>query len=182
MDNYIRIYEDMASETDCQRWIEMFEKDSEHHQIQDNGSGATLTQINLLHSPDTIWREEVNILANIVMQGVEKYKKDCNIKPWQFPKEMGLEPPKIKKYSPSRSSDWFPPHVDVLDKKTASRFLVAFLYLDDNEAGETHVTDVVSKCKRGSLLCFPPFFTHPHVGQKPVHKPKYIVGSYLHYT
>ena len=71
----------MASETDCQRWIEMFEKDSEHHQIQDCGSGATLTQINLLHSPDTILREEVNILANIVMQGVEKYKKDCNIKP-----------------------------------------------------------------------------------------------------
>ena len=25
--------------------------------------------------------------------------------------------------------------------------MVAFLYLDDNEAGETHVTDVVSKCK-----------------------------------
>jgi hypothetical protein len=25
-------------------------------------------------------------------------------------------------------------------------------------------------------------WTHKHIGHKPVKKPKYIIGSYLHYT
>ena len=55
MDNYIRIYENVLSNIRCQHLIDMFESDTEHHEIQNCGSGATLTQINLLHSPDTIW-------------------------------------------------------------------------------------------------------------------------------
>ena len=179
MDNYIRIYENVMSDEKCQQLIDMFESDTEHHQIQNCGSGATLTQINLLHSPDTIWREEVNNLANVIMNSVEQYKKDCNIKENQWPKKFGFEPPKIKKYMPG---EWFPEHVDVLDHKTAKRFLVAFLYLDDNKAGETHITDVISKCKKGALLLFPPLWPWLHTGMPPIDKPKYIVGSYLHYA
>ena len=179
MDNYIRIYENALSDEKCQHLIDMFESDTEHHQIQNCGSGATLTQINLLHSPDTIWREEVNNLANVIMNSVEQYKKDCNIKENQWPKKFGFEPPKIKKYMPG---EWFPEHVDVLDHKTAKRFLVAFLYLDDNKAGETHITDVISKCKKGALLLFPPLWPWLHTGMPPIDKPKYIVGSYLHYA
>ena len=179
MDNYIRIYENVMSDEKCQQLIDMFESDTEHHQIQNCGSGATLTQINLLHSPDTIWREEVNNLANVIMNSVEQYKKDCEIEDNQWPKKFGFEPPKIKKYMPG---EWFPEHVDVLDHKTAKRFLVAFLYLDDNKAGETHITDVISKCKKGALLLFPPLWPWLHTGMPPIDKPKYIIGSYLHYT
>ena len=81
--------------------------------------------------------------------------------------------------------DRFPDHVDVLDYKTARRFLVSFIYLDDNEKGETIVTPkddkFISKCKRGSILLFPPLWPWMHTGVFPVNKPKYIVGSYLHY-
>ena len=59
MDNYIRVYDNVMDDEKCQHLIGMFETDTAHHQIQDCGSGATLTQINLLHSPDTIWRDEV---------------------------------------------------------------------------------------------------------------------------
>ena len=181
-DSYIRIYENMVSETDCQRWIDMFEKDTEHHQIQDKGSGATLTQINMLHSPDTMWKDEWKIVGKILIEGIEKYKNDCNIKTNQWPNKFIFEPPKIKRYKPDCKSDWFPEHVDVLGKETASRFLVAFLYLDDNEAGKTYVTDVVSECKKGSLLLFPPMWPWLHTGEQPVGKPKYIIGSYLSYV
>ena len=179
MDNYIRIYENVLSNIRCQHLIDMFESDTEHHEIQNCGSGATLTQINLLHSPDTIWKEETNHLANVIMSSVHQYKKDCDIKENQWPKKFGFEPPKIKKYMPG---EWFPEHVDVLDHKTAKRFLVAFLYLDDNKAGETHITDVISKCKKGALLLFPPLWPWLHTGMPPIDKPKYIVGSYLHYA
>ena len=81
--------------------------------------------------------------------------------------------------------EFFPPHVDVNSYDTARRFLVAFIYLNDNESGETIVAPkddtFVSKCKRGSLLFFPPLWPWMHTGLPPIDTPKYIVGSYLHY-
>ena len=118
------------------------------------------------------------------MNSVEQYKKDCEIVDNQWPKKFGFEPPKIKRYMPG-GQDRFPDHVDVLDHKTAKRFLVAFLYLDDNEKGETVLSPkdgrFVSFCSLGSLLLFPPLWPWRHAGIFPIDKPKYIVGSYLHY-
>lgn len=185
MDSYIRLYEDRVPVNKCQEMINLFEQDTANHQIQDCGGGATLTQVNMLHSKDTPWREYANFLVNVIMNCVEDYRKDCHIQSHHFPTAFGFEPPKIKRYLPD-TTDEFPNHVDVLDYKTARRFLVAFIYLDDNDNGETIVNPkddlFVSSCNSGSVLLFPPFFTHPHTGKKPVDKPKYIAGSYLHYS
>jgi len=64
------------------------------------------------------------------------------------------------------------------------RFLVFFVYLDDNEKGETAFPQlgVASPCKKGSLLMFPPLWPWLHAGLKPIDKPKYMLGSYLHYV
>jgi hypothetical protein len=74
--------------------------------------------------------------------------------------------------------------VDVTGTDNNSRFLVMFLYLSDNEKGETifpqhHFT---SKCKQGNILIFPSLWPWLHSGNFPVNTPKYIVGSYLHYV
>ena len=89
----------------------------------------------------------------------------------------------MKKYMPN-NIDEFKEHVDVGDYASARRFLVFFLYLDDNEAGETSFTnyDIKVKPKAGRLLMFPPTWTYLHTGHKPKDKPKYIIGSYLHYV
>ena len=184
MDNYIRVYKNVLSDEKCQHLIEMFESDTENHQIQDCGSGATLTQINFLHSSGTIWKDEVNNLSNIIGNYTHQYKKDCDIKDNQWPEKFGFEPPKIKRYTPG-GKDRFPEHVDVIDYKTAKRFLVAFIYLDNNEKGQTVISPkddtFVSFCIRGSLLLFPSLWPWLHTGMPPIDKPKYIVGSYLHY-
>lgn len=184
MDNLIRVYDKQVSEERCQQLIEKFESDTNNHKIQDCGNGATLTQINLLNSPDTIWKEDANFLVNVIMNCVYSYKKDCEIKENQWPEKFGFEPPKIKRYTPS-TGEWFPEHVDVLDHRTARRFLVAFLYLDHNKRGSTVLNPkgetFVSSCKTGSVLLFPPMWPWLHTGCFPVDKPKYIVGSYLHY-
>ena len=114
---------------------------------------------------------------------VGKYKED--IKP-SWPDKHGFESPRIKRYMPN-DTDEFRNHVDVNTNKNCVRFLVFFLYLVDNEAGQTVINpiggdQVISPCKKGSVLCFPPMWTHPHAGLKPVRDPKYIVGSYLHYA
>ena len=80
--------------------------------------------------------------------------------------------------------DCFESHVDVTDYENARRFLVFFLYLDDNKEGNTTFPqmDYSASCKKGSLLMFPPQWPWLHAGEKPIDKPKYIVGSYLHYV
>ena len=88
----------------------------------------------------------------------------------------------MKRYLPN-DKDEFQEHVDVGDYASARRFLVFFLYLNDNEGGETSFSEygLKVKPKTGSLLMFPPTWTYLHTGHKPIKLPKYIIGSYLHY-
>ena len=76
MENLVRLYEEVAPRNWCEAQIELFEDDVEQHQIQDCGSNETLTQINMLHSPDTRWKTVANELVNYIMPTIEEYKKD----------------------------------------------------------------------------------------------------------
>ena len=181
MENLVRLYEEVAPRNWCEAQIELFEDDVEQHQIQDCGSNETLTQINMLHSPDTRWKTVANELVNYIMPTIEEYKKDCGIEAFQWPNAMGFEPPKIKRYMPG-ANESFPAHVDVLDRNTMNRFLVCFLYLNDVAiGGETEIFSKTYEPREGSMLLFPPLWTHPHIGHKPISGPKYIIGGYLTY-
>ena len=59
-----------------------------------------------------------------------------------------------------------------------------WLYLNDNDGGETTFADynIRVKPEAGKALMFPPLWTYQHTGEKPKNKPKYIVGTYLHYV
>jgi len=196
MDNLIKTYHGVIDDDKCAELIEKFELDVENHEVQLNTSdrdvahllywkskGATLTQINLLHSSDTLWKDDAKFLVDKIMEQVEKYKIDVGLEPYQWPQKFSIEPPKMKRYLPN-TSDEFPNHVDVMSYQTARRFLVAFLYLDDNVKGETSfpLQDMEVWCTKGSLVLFPPMWPWIHSGAKPVDKPKYIIGTYLHYV
>ena len=182
MDNLVRLYENVAPRNWCEAQIDLFEANWEQHKTQDNGNGETLTQINMLHSKNTRWRTNANELVNYIMTTVEEYKKDCGIDSFQWPTAMGFEPPKVKRYMPG-ANESFPAHVDVLDKSTMNRFLVCFLYLNDvGVGGETEIFGETYAAREGSMLIFPPMWTHPHIGHKPISGPKYIIGGYLTYA
>ena len=60
---------------------------------------------------------------------------------------------------------------------------------DVAEGGETTFQEskdsrIQFSCKptSGRMIAFPPFWTHPHTGMKPISGPKYIIGTYLHYV
>ena len=191
MDNCVRIYENILSPEKCQYFIDKFEANPQMHEVQDNTAKsnrvlATLTKINLVNPPDSPFLEDVDFLLKILLDCVSLYKEDILIaKTQQWPKKWGVESPKIKRYLPN-SSDEFPDHVDVANMETALRFLVMFIYLDDNEKGETVLTlkddTFISSCKKGSCLIFPPYWPWLHAGRPAVNKPKYIIGSYLHHV
>ena len=189
MEKFIQVYHDVISQEKCQYFIDKFEAHPEMQEVQNNSKGKTLTMMNLMNSPDTPFREDLNFLGNIFMDYVEKYKDDCDIKSFQFPKKFGVEAFKIKRYLPN-TTDEFPEHVDVFDYETARRFLVIFIYLNSNFGGATELPlksqydnhKFVSHCTQGSILMFPPLWPWIHAGRKPVDEPKYIIGSYLHYV
>ena len=183
MDNLVRIYNDIMTDEKCQYFVDKFEAHPEMQETQNNSQDKTLTLINLMSSPDTPFREDLGFLSNLFMESVEKYTKDCDIKPFQFPEKFGVEAFKIKRYLPD-TTDEFPAHVDVRDYATARRFLVMFVYLTDNYAGQTELEVLAgtSPCKRGSILLFPPMWPWIHAGKAPVKNPKYIMGSYLQYV
>jgi len=176
MDNLVRVYENVLDKDTCVKLIEKFEAHTEHQEkMQDNK--MSFTQIDFRKNMSG-WKIEMANLIDICFPYITKYKEEFDP---IWPERHAFESFKIKRYMPD-GIDEFPRHVDVSSYENARRFLVFFLYLNDNEAGETMVDNVVSKCKQGNMLVFPPMWTHPHSGEKPTKKPKYIVGSYLHYT
>ena len=98
---------------------------------------------------------------------------------------FGFEEYRMKRYLPD-GKDQFRNHVDVIDYNTARRFLVFFLYLNEPEGGETEFhcfNGEKIKPKAGRMCMFPPMWTHLHSGNAVMGtKPKYIIGSYLHYV
>ena len=185
MDNYVRIYQNVMSNKKCDYFVEKFEAHTELHEVQNNNHGKTLTMMNLMNSPDTPFRDDLDFIGNSLMESIDKYKKDVKLTSFQFPKKFGVEAFKIKRYLPN-TTDEFPAHIDVDNYKNARRFLVMFFYLTDNEAGETEINfgedTFISPCKKGSILIFPPMWPWVHTGKAPVNGSKYIMGSYLHYV
>jgi hypothetical protein len=122
-----------------------------------------------------------NIIASIQTVS-EYYMKDTGCSPF-WPPKNSIEQIRMKKYT-AETGDRFDLHIDVGDYATARRFLVMFFYLNDvNEGGETTfpALDLKVKPKQGSVLCFPPVWMYPHLGEQPISNDKYIVGTYLHY-
>ena len=181
MENYIREYEEVLDRSICKQLIEKFEINKDQ-QVNTNLKGhRNFTEINLNQHDD--WKNIVADLYQHLTPYVKRYAKYVGIGPTQWPTHFGWEQMRFKKYEPN-DLDEFKEHVDVGNYETARRFLVFFLYLNDNEEGWTSFSnyDMKVQPKTGKLLMFPPTWTYLHAGHKPIKTPKYILGSYLHYT
>ena len=169
MEKYIRLYKNV-----------IFEKNSSQMEIVDNEQRPSFQQINL-HKHDE-WAKFRSSLDIVFKKYLKEYKEDCGITEYHWPEQYGFEQYRMKRYLPN-DKDQFKPHVDVQNYDTARRFLVFFLYCNNNKAGQTILNDlqISIQCTKASLLIFTPLWTYLHTGAKPIDKPKYIIGSYLHY-
>ena len=186
MNNYIQIYKNVISDEYCDELIEKFESTPENHRDDDFGQGVYSrqgqTSYKVINLQKCEMMSDITKLTKVYFKYIEKYKKDCNITPNMWPSEFNFEQFRLKRYLPN-GIDQFTPHVDVNNYEYARRFLVLFIYLSDNEKGETAFPQmrVASPCKKGSLIMFPPLWPWLHAGLKPINTPKYMTGSYLHY-
>ena len=180
MENYIRRYDNVLSPELCDSLIERFENNPDQYEKHKQGK-MSFTQIQLLKHKE--WHDDAQTVVNGLHGCVDQYKTECKVVGNMWPEKFSLEPLRMKRYLPD-GTDQFGDHVDVNSHESARRFLVFFLYLDDNEKGSTSFPqhDISSACKKGSVLIFPPLWPWLHAGEKPINKPKYIIGSYLLYV
>tara|TARA_Y100001947_G_scaffold136799_1_gene125343 strand:+ start:180 stop:809 length:630 start_codon:yes stop_codon:yes gene_type:complete len=180
-ENNIRIYDNAMSPEDCKKIIELFETSKD--QIQAFNTGRKEYSEIDIDKFETPWSETKEKFISMMKTHMNKFMKDVKIQINDFPPIIDMENIRIKKYLPN-DKDEFKTHVDVLRALIAKRFLVYILYLNDvEEGGETHLPklNIKVKPKEGRLLMFPPFWTHPHAGLKPIKGTKYVIMSYLHY-
>ena len=178
-ETFIRVFNDVIPHELCDELIKKFEENTDQFDKVEQSS-ADFTQIDF--SQDEMWREERNKLYTILQKQIQEYKMQVGVTEQMWPKRYTFEGMRMKRYMPDGKEE-FRPHVDVTGPENMKRFLVFFLYLDDNDEGATTfpLLKKGSPCRKGSMLVFPPMWPWLHAGTKPVDKPKYIIGSYLHY-
>lgn len=196
--DFIRVYDDALSPDVCSQMVLAFEAAPktqtkiegfrEFYECPVNEFGAIMARTPVAHAdfskPAPTYTE---VIVKAMRAHLNRYQKDAGVAPGDWPKEVGFEKLRMKRYDQGEGQ--FGRHVDVADYASARRFLVFFFYINDvEEGGETAFYGegeepiMVVKPKRGSLLMFPPLWTFPHAGMMPKSGPKYIAGGYLHYT
>lgn len=161
----------------CEKIIEHFEQAKDRWE-EKRTVGYKFDQLNINTIPE--WEPVVEYLTEVSIGAFTRYFHHINIK--NPPEIKALEQIRIKKYESEER--YFDYHVDVADYNSARRYLVGFIYLDDNEEGETAFPDfdLHIKPEAGKMLIFPPLWMFPHAGLPPKDKPKYIIGTYAHYV
>ena len=158
---------------------------SDYHKVTETEGFRKFTELNIFDTELLEKEPEFNRLAFSLMEKVQYYT-ECYRRFWNidfFPSQASNEEIRMKKYSVD-GEDNFGYHADVGDYASARRFLVVMFYLNDvEEGGETVFPEykLAAKPTKGSLLVFPPFWTHPHQAEIPKSNDKYIISTYLHY-
>ena len=191
MDEYIKVYDNVIDEVSCNALIEKFEDSHEIFEtvhMEDGNEVISFEQIDL-HKHEA-WASVQQGMLEVFQDYIMHYKIDCKILPKQWPETYGYEAIRMKRYL-NNGYDRFDTHVDVRDYASARRFLAFFIYLNDvEEGGETDFVGLYRvgtrmpyyiRPQRGRLLMFPPTWTYPHAGLKPVSGMKYFIHSYCHY-
>ena len=185
--DYVSYWDNILTKDQCDDIIKRFESHKEQQEDTFLAGHRHFTEINITKHSD-VWSDVQNLLLDKMQENLISYKQTFSIDDKVWPKELGYEHFRMKKYEPN-GKDEFAFHVDVGDHASARRFLVFFWYLNTvNEGGETTFqrsrntpVSIAVEPVAGRMLAFPPLWTHPHTGKKPISGPKYILGGYLHY-
>lgn len=186
MDNYVRVYDSVIH--NCKEYIDKFYSTPKHNMVHEEKKDERISFMQATLGPsDPLSKEYLRVMGEYF----EMYKKDCNIKDYQMPDDYGYEAVRIKRYAVN-DYDRFDAHVDVNSHRSAARFLAFFLYLNDvDEGGETEFLNFYKpgtyikfkiKPQAGRMVVFPPLWSWPHAGLRPISDKKYLLHSYFHYV
>lgn len=174
--DFIKVYNDIITPEICKKIINEYERHSSIAEEHDT-EFFKFHQLNLTQTPEL---KSLGVaVAHSLIPIYEDYFNALGLR--SFVKIDTFEDIRIKKYVKG-SDDHFKTHVDVTERKSASRFCVSIIYLNDNNGLTTfphHHVEVLPKAGRAVL--FPPTWMFPHNGKSPTDNDKYIMMTCLHY-
>lgn len=174
--DFIQVFDNVLSKDACEKIVLGCQK-NEHLFKSYDTEGYRFDQIDLNEVPE-MQALAVNF-AKAVVPLAKSYFKSVGVS--DFVDVQGFEHVRIKRYK-ANSGFEFKPHIDIVDRASAARYLIFILYLNDND-GETHFENlgISFKPKVGSVIAFPPFWMFPHSGKTPTTGDKFIMMTSLQY-
>jgi len=133
---YISYWDDVLTKEQCSMIIDRFEKNVDQQEDTLLEGHRHFKELNITEHLDD-WSDVQDFLLDKMQEYLAKYKTIFGLDENVWPKDLGFEQFRIKKYEPN-DKDEFAFHVDVGNHASARRFLVFFWYLNDvEEGGET---------------------------------------------
>ena len=170
--NYKQQYtiDNRVGRQDIQRDGLLFIQYLSYLQVQENIDFGTGESINNIFPK--ILKEGCDVYTNTMKEGLAKYVHQ-NI----------LEYSDFKFQETLKSGGFHDWHFENIGYAQNSRFLVWSIFLNDvKEGGETEFlyNSMRIKPKRGSMVLFPPYYTHTHRGNPPISNNKYIATGWFY--
>jgi hypothetical protein len=184
-EDFIGYYENKFSDKLCDKLIKVFDKAEKNNSIgfQENNSKHRIDKIIDLQSQDHLYPDLVfncNLLIfDCVKDYVNKYPTIKDIKPYN-PK-LNLQ----KTIAGGGFHNWHYEKCESMMSFDSDRTLVWMVYLnDDFEGGETEFIYYQKRIipKKGTVLIFPPGYTHTHRGGMVINREKYILTGWIYKT
>ncbi len=167
----------------CQRAIQLFDIESAvapgdvmgygDLQSMDTTGMKTCWDYQIKPESSAAWLALDEALIPILMRAAHLYFEEY---PWSEKSISTFSGLQMQRYLPGQHFDWH------ADSDSGERRLAAILYLnEDFEGGETEFRhqEVVYQPRAGSLLLFPPYWTHVHRGAPIRSGAKYIMTSFF---
>ena len=202
-DSYIRVYDEILEKEFCSDLIRQYESTliAEADRVKSlslcfrpDGSkicdACTCTRINTMKHKE--FKKYNQTLFESFQACLLQYLKDCHITKEMFPnpKSWGWEEFTLKRYRVGEGGpddEQFKDHVDVQSHAGAKRYVHMMAYLNDEfTSGHTEFPhhNISIKPKTGTIVIFPPLWTHLHRGNPPTGNgyAKYLTMTNLNYT
>ncbi len=180
MPHFIAVYPNVISDDMCAEIVRRFEADPRRqpsHVFADKKPelrSGTLLNI----GGDDNWKEIKQLLLAKFSECLHDYAKQFKSLENILREDCEISGFVIERVDPGQGFNW---HIDSGPKGTHDRFLSVLYYLNDvDEGGETEFEfqDFKFTPRAGSLVMFPPYWTHIHRGTPPISNTKYKISSH----
>jgi hypothetical protein len=184
MAEFIKIYNNVLSDTICQEIINFFDTNSDKTFKFDHDWRRSECMTILNNLPNNL----INEVTKTIREYFDKYKNEINYNGGSGSLNFCnlLESPNLLKYNNNADlPEHFNLHSDNWSIDSSTRQVSVILYLNDVEdGGETDFPyyNLSIKPKKGTLLMFPSFFNYSHLANQPKSNCKYVIVTWIHFN
>jgi hypothetical protein len=180
--SFLNIYPDVISAEICKEIITRFNQDSRVKPSNTQGNDTPLdrtgTMLGIGILPE--WEEIADTVQQAIEERIHHYAETyLSFKRVLMTDKCELTPLQLERIDPGQRFDW---HSDAGTPETNDRVLATLLYLADIPiGGQTQFAFQMSEVQpqAGSLVLFPPYWTHLHRGVTPEQGTKYNITNFV---